>query len=208
MAVKYRVKKGDCISSIAAKYGHFPETIWDDPDNADLKIDREKPDILYEGDIVIVREKEEKQEGVATDNKYKFRRKGIPKMMEVQFLLLGEPRANQSYRLDLDGSLSDGSTDGNGWVKQAISPGARDALFIFDDGGKYELQLGHMDPVNITSGVQARLNNLRLYYGPIDGKNSPTLDLAIKSFQEQEGLDTSGQMDPATEDALAAASGE
>ena len=34
---KYTVKQGDCISSIADKYGFFPDIIWNDSKNSKLE---------------------------------------------------------------------------------------------------------------------------------------------------------------------------
>lgn len=207
MSLRYRVKQGDCISSIADAHGHLPDTIWFDPDNSGLREKRGNRDVLYEGDIVIVREKNIDTEAVSTDTKHVFRRKGIPKKMKVQFLLRGEPRASQPYRLELDGHLRNGKTDANGWTSHLISPQARIAVFIFEDDGTYTLELGLLDPVTETSGVQARLRNLGFYCGECDGNANEVLELAIRKFQESEGLDATGRMNATTENALKEAAG-
>jgi len=84
MPREHKVRQGECISSIAGKYGHFPETIWNDPANAQLKSKREdEPNILYAGDVVVIPDKRLKEESGATDERHRFVKKGVP----VQFRL-------------------------------------------------------------------------------------------------------------------------
>lgn len=62
---KYKVKQGDSICSIAFEHGLFPDTIWNDAKNSSLKQERKDPNVLYPGDVVYVRDKEEKQASCA-----------------------------------------------------------------------------------------------------------------------------------------------
>ncbi|MFH1075402.1 MAG: hypothetical protein V1753_00935 [Pseudomonadota bacterium] len=50
----YIVKQGDCIESIAFKHGLFWETVWNHPNNQQLKQERKNPNILLAGDKVFV----------------------------------------------------------------------------------------------------------------------------------------------------------
>jgi peptidoglycan hydrolase-like protein with peptidoglycan-binding domain len=59
----------------------------------------------------------------------------------------------------------------------------------------YELRLGHLDPVAEISGVQARLLNLGIYGGPVDGEMNPEFEAAIRVFQERNGLQPTGKLD-------------
>lgn len=194
---KYIVKQGDCISSIAFKYGLFPDTIWNDSKNSKLKQDRKDPNVLLPGDEVYIREKEEKEESCESEKKHRFKRKGVPERLRLQFMdEEGKGRANEAYVLDIDGELSDSKTDKDGKVEIWISPNAKKGKITFRDSGEeYELQLGELDPVTEVTGVQARLGNLGFYEGQVDGKMSEELENAIRYFQEKKGLDPTGKLD-------------
>ncbi len=170
-----------------------------DPKNRELKQERKDPNVLLTGDVVYVREKEEKEESCAAKQRHRFRRKGVPEKLIIQFKRQGEPRADEEYTLDIDGSLSDGKTDGDGKVEVTIPPNARKGKIVFREAGDaYDLDLGNLDPVTEVAGVQGRLRNLGFYAGAVNGKNSPELELAIRSFQEAEGLKITGKPDDST----------
>lgn len=194
---KYIVNQGDCISSIAFKYGLFPDTIWNDSKNSKLKQDRKDPNVLMPGDEVYIREKEEKEESCESEKKHRFKRKGVPERLRLQFMdEEGKGRANEAYVLDIDGELSDSKTDKDGKVEIWIPPNANKGKITFRDSGEeYELQLGELDPVTEVTGVQARLGNLGFYEGEVDGKMSEELENAIRDFQEKKGLDPTGKLD-------------
>ncbi len=196
---KHTVKQGDCIASIAFKYGFFPDSIWNDPDNRELKDEREDPNVLLPGDAVYIREKEEKEESCAAEKRHRFKRKGVPEKLMVQFKRAGEPRADADYTLDIDGTLSEGKTDGDGKVEVAIPPNARKGKITFrEEGDEYELELGELDPVSEISGVQGRLRNLGFFAGDPDGQVSPALEGAIRAFQETQDLEVTGDPDDKT----------
>ena len=58
----YEVKQGDCVSSIAGKYGMFWETIWNYSQNSELKNRRSDPNVLHPGDSIFIPEQELKEE--------------------------------------------------------------------------------------------------------------------------------------------------
>jgi len=194
---KYTVRQGDCISSIAFKYGLFPDTIWNDSKNNKLKQDRKDPNVLLPGDEVYIRDKEEKEESCSSEKKHRFKRKGVPERLRIQFMdEEDKPRSNESYTLEIDGDLSESKTDKDGKVEIWIPPNAKKGKITFPDSGEeYELELGELDPVTEITGVQARLSNLGFYEGEVDGKMCEELEQAIRDFQENKGLETTGKLD-------------
>ena len=67
MPINYQVKQGDCISSIAFEHGFFGDTIWNHPNNKDLKTKRQDPNILMPGDMVFVPDKRLKEVSESTN---------------------------------------------------------------------------------------------------------------------------------------------
>jgi len=83
---KHTVREGECVSSIANEHGLFPDTIWNHPDNSQLKQKRKDMNLLEVGDIVEIPEKEEKEESGATEQKHRFRKKGVPAKLRMKIL--------------------------------------------------------------------------------------------------------------------------
>ncbi len=195
----YKVKQGDCIESIAYKHGFFWETLWNLPENDELRRRRQDPNILFPGDEVFVPDKREKTESCATEKRHRFRKKGVPAKLIIRFKVEDEPRANEAYFLEIDGMLSEGQTDGDGEVEIFIPPDARKGKISFrKSGDEYELDLGDLDPITELSGVQGRLMDLGFYSGPVDGKMSEKLEQAIHAFQEKNDLEPTGTLDENT----------
>jgi N-acetylmuramoyl-L-alanine amidase len=115
-----------------------------------------------------------------------------------------KPRKNIPYILDIDGVLTRGNADNDGRIELSIPPNARSGKLILDAGTVNEqtipLNLGHLDPVDVDSGVAQRLNNLGFPCG--DGTDEATMSAALKAFQEKNGLRVSGSIDDATRNKL------
>jgi peptidoglycan hydrolase-like protein with peptidoglycan-binding domain len=96
-------------------------------------------------------------------------------------------------------------TDGEGALEIAIRPDAARALIILGDGtdDPIDLCLGALDPADSVTGVQARLTNLGVDVGPVDGILGPLTTAGIAEFQRQRGLPETGEIDEATSTKLA-----
>ncbi|MEW6368267.1 MAG: peptidoglycan-binding protein [Acidobacteriota bacterium] len=196
---QYTVKQGDCISSIADRYGLFWEQVWNHPSNSGLKANRRDPNVLRPGDLVYVPDKREKTEAGATDQLHRFRKKGVPAKLRLRLLDEDEPLANQPYSFEIDGRTYSGTTDSDGRIEQSIPPGARQGkLIVGESRDEYMLDLGHIDPISEISGVQARLNNLGYDCGAADGVVGPRTRTAIREFQRALGLRETGEADDQT----------
>ncbi|MDI7259575.1 MAG: peptidoglycan-binding protein [Thermodesulfobacteriota bacterium] len=195
----YKVKQGDCLSSIATRHGLFWEKVWNHPKNATLKEKRKDPNVLYPGDVIFIPDKEEKQVSEATEHRHRFRKKGTPAIIRLQLKIADRPRAQEPYILEINGEIFPGTTDTNGRLEHPIPPNAKKGKIIIGKRpDEYHLNLGHLDPIDGITGLQARLNNLGFDCGKIDGVVGPKTEAAIKAFQKQEGLTESGKTDQQT----------
>lgn len=207
--IKYVVKQGDCISSIAYSYGFLPDTVWNAPENERLRTHRgENGRILKAGDVVFIPDKRQKEVSASTDAKHRFRRKGVPEILRIQILdVHGEPRPNVAYELDFGFQRRKGQTDGDGVVCEGIPPNLESAKLIVEgdeeaDEYEYQLNLGGLDPAEDTAGIQMRLENLGFDTSVIDGPIDSKTNELLRRFQQREGLAETGEFDAPTRDRL------
>lgn len=200
------VRQGECIESIARAHGYLPDTLWNHPDNAQLKRERKDPSLLLPGDRVQVPDPRPRQEQAADGRKHRFRRKGLPSKLRVQVLRDGEPRKSEPYTLNIDGRLSKGTTDGDGVVEVPVPPDAQKGTLIVgkdeQDQQTFELRLSGLDPIASISGVQQRLENLG-YPCPASGALDEPTRGALGDFQRACDLEATGEPDQKTRDKLA-----
>ncbi len=207
---EYEVQPGDCVESVAHRAGHFWQTIWDHPRNAALKAARKNPNVLLPGDRLHVPPLRLKEVGAATDGRHSFVRRGVPSKLRVCVQQGGKPRKNEPYRLDVDGQIFEGVTDGAGFVEVAIPPSASRGELIVGAGRTnrqvFHLDLGGMDPITTVSGVQKRLQNLGYPCG-LSGQMDDDTSAAIALFQKSQDLPPTGELDQQTRDKLQQAHG-
>ena len=237
MPEDYTVQVGDCISSIAFERGFFWETIWNHPKNAELKQKRQDPNILKEGDIVHIPDKELKEESCATDQKHKFKIKGVPAKLKLRLMepprdekqpeedaaaedeshlddpvykpqeVNDEPVKNTPYKIEIDGKVvQEGNTDGEGKVEIPLPPNAKSGRIVLRPGTEDErvipLNLGGMDPISEISGIRKRLYNLGFPCQPTGDDAGDDLTIAIRQFQDNNGLKVTGKIDQQLKDKL------
>lgn len=200
----YVVKQGDCLETIAPRYGWTAQALWDAPENAALAEERGDLNCLQPGDRLEIPTPRQREESVPTDGKGRFRISRPRSRLRVRLLMGNDPRAGEAYRLEYDtGEQHEGSTDGDGWVDQPLPLATRQAtLYLCDDQEVHELAVGSLDPPTSTTGAQARLANLGHYFGEVDDTLGPATQAALRRFQAARGLDVTGELDDATADAL------
>ena len=105
--------------------------------------------------------------------------------------------------LDIDGTTTKGTLDGNGILEQFIPPNAKGGRVMFNGGKEIiPIRIGHLNPVDEVSGAQQRLNNLGFRCGSEDGDLDNATKAALLAFQQAHGLNPTGELDAATKGKL------
>lgn len=201
----YVVQQGEGISAIADAHGHYWQTIWDHPANADLQKNRANPEALLPGDRVTIPEKQPKWATCRTGQRHVFKRRGVPVRICLRLTHdKWEPLGGRRYELEVEGRTYGGTTDDDGLLEQWISTRARTAAlrtWIEEDAEPWilDLQIGHLNPLETASGLRGRLENL----GFDCGEDGEALSAAVRAFQQSAGLPATGALDGPTLDKLA-----
>ena len=188
---EHTVIQGEDINSIAFEYGFHPDTLWNAPENEDLKKKRRNPNILKEGDTLVIPAVTPNTVTVHSGKSHRFTYKGVTKSLKVQF---DTSKANQSYIVKIKtkcekpfGDLTS-SIDENGGLIETIPPNSIAGEIILDPGENEEtipFQLGTINPVDDGfQGVQAMLNNMGFYCGDEDDELGVRTIAAIREFQQ------------------------
>ncbi len=209
MAINHTVEQGEHLSRIAKEYGFADyHTIWDHPENAELKQRRLNPNVLYPGDQVFIPDRQEKQELRATEQRHRFRVKGQGLRLRVVARdAENQPIANARCVLAVEGNFHELTTDADGQIEQRIARTAQNATLTIQDSRAATndpllVMIGHLDPVEEISGQCARLNNLGYDAGPVgtaEGLDRLRFRSAVEEFQCDYGLRVDGVCGPQTQ---------
>lgn len=197
----YVAKAGDCVLSLAERFGFFWRTIWNHPENRELQTKRGSPSILFPGDRVTIPERTVGHVECGTDQLHRFVRKGVPNKVRLHFQDEGEPLAGMPWRANVEGKMFEGITDSQGGMEVTLPFGALECQITLGTGvseRRYAIRLGHLDPWNSFSGGQARLRNLGFLHGPSEGRPSAETVKAIREFQMFRFLEPTGEFDEPT----------
>jgi N-acetylmuramoyl-L-alanine amidase len=203
MPIRHFVQQGDCLSRIARRHGVKDwRTVWQAPENAELRRKRKNPNILFPGDIVSVPGSGVDGKDLACGSGHVHRFVANLATRRVKLTLLDEaggPLAKAAYRLAVGRTVFEGTTSQAGVLEHDVDAEAMEALLHLGPVVR-RLAIGHLNPVRDTddggvSGVQARLANLGYSPGRVDGVLGPRTAAAIREFQEAHGLEPTGTID-------------
>ena len=204
----HRTEPGDCLSSIALRYGFFPDTIWAESPNQALPKDRSQGWTLKPGDRIQIPAKRPGELTAAVGQRYVLRRRGVPEILRLRFLdVHGAARAGVAYLFAVRAASGDpiadrtGKTDGQGFLSEPIPPDAIDGQIQLQSGDGveiYDYKLGTVDPNSECSGWMARLWNLGFQWTVRDAPDPDQLKEMLSAFQVLNNLPVTGEPDEAT----------
>jgi N-acetylmuramoyl-L-alanine amidase len=199
------VQQGDCFSSLAAEFGMASwKDLYNLPGNAELTKNRKNPNVLLPGDVVEVPDSAVAKKDVpcATGKDYLF----VVQVPKVRLRLVikdwkGEPYTGKKYEVIVAGNKSTGRTDAAGLIDIPIPATAQDGhLKVWFDEDDPEnttpnmdrdLRIGHLDPVDSVTGVQARLKNLG-YACEVTGNLDDATLAAARAYRFKANLPEAG----------------
>lgn len=200
----HTVLQGEWLAQIARKYGFSDAgTLHDHPSNAEFRRKRPNGAILKPGDRIFIPEKQQKEVQVPTGKRSTFRLM-LPKT-KLRIVLhddAGEPIKNEPYKLNLGDDSYTGTSGGDGLIEIRIPVKETGEGALEVAGRMIPIRLGHLNPLDEVSGVQARLHNLGYDCGPINDEVSSHLSEALRVFQKTHGLEETGQIDETTRTTL------
>ncbi len=201
MSRRHIVQPGEGTSRIAMEYGHAPDTLWNDPDNAALREKRVHADILLPGDVLVVRDIAPKEVHVQTGRRHTFRRNGVPSRFHVQLCDETGPRKKLAYELSVDGAIVRGATDGEGWIRLWVPPDTREIKLFVEGVLERAFEIGRLDPIAERTGQAARLRSLGFLRHGADADED--IRAGLRAFQFMNDLAPTGEADGTTLDKLA-----
>ncbi len=205
MPTNHVVQQGESLYTIAQQNGFLNwRTIYDAPENDDLRQRRPNPQVLQPGDVVVIPDDQNPALTIPLDARIVVakRKRGFQPIRILMRQADGQPIANKDYRLSFNGGEARGKTDAAGLLREEIPVGITTATLQIGTE-THNLLIGFLDPLQDTTdggitGAQGRLKNLGLYSGPIDGKTNPDFEEAIRLFQSNQDLPETGEADEET----------
>jgi hypothetical protein len=208
MAGYHKVSQGEHVSGIAWQYGFSDYlVVWNHPNNADLKSQRQNPNVLFPGDSLFIPDFKQGEYARPTDKQHQF----VLKRPTLKLRLILEdqyekPIANATCLLTVDPDSHQVTSDGSGKVELEIQPSASKGTLVIQDaqqtpyaGMSIQFKIGNLDPVDQVSGQQGRLSNLGYFSGAIDGNTGTDFESAVEEFQCDQGLTVDGICGPRTQ---------
>lgn len=207
MPTSHTISLGECIGSLSKTAGFADyRKIHDDPANAKLKTDRPNPNVLAEGDLVSIPDRELKEVGGATETKHRFKVNRLATLVRIVVQDdAGTALTGKKYKLTLGSATFEGTTPSDGKIEHPIADDAKAGtleLWLKEGDGieglRFDLELGALEHESKDRACQARLLNLSFDCGGTGGTIDDATKDALRGFQKKNGLTVNGTLDAAT----------
>jgi hypothetical protein len=201
--IRHTVAQGETLAKIASRLGSVGwEKIYHHADNAGFRERRPNPNVIYPGDVITIPDAEPKEVSVAVDQAHRFRVKRPRHAVRLQVTdEAGQSLDGWLYALTAGTQTFEGKVDGV--IEHRVPLEVDRARLEVRQSNEvtarriaWNLEVGHLDPVDTLTGVQARLNNLGFGCGAVDDDAGPRTEASIRAFQASHGLEVDGQLGP------------
>jgi hypothetical protein len=202
MPKTHTVQQGECLASIARRYGFADwRAIYQHADNEPLRKLRPNPHLLYPGDKVVVPGLKAKEASVAAGRTHEFKVKARKIFLRLDVLEGHEGEGTQArYELAVDGLREplQGDVGADGRIDVRIPADTPQARLTLRDAQTdeilevIELRFGALDPVDTLSGVRQRLRRLGFVCAPGSQDMDPVTEAAVRAFQRRFELEEDG----------------
>ena len=199
------VKPGENLAQIARHYkiANWRE-IYHHSDNAKFRQLRPNPNILFEGDEVVIPEQKQKTVYVHTGANHRF----VVKESEPQKLVFcltdhaGKSLSDVPVTFELNGQSQTRASNSGGEVEITVKKTDLEEfpLNVYADPESdqpshcFIIKPGFLGPVDTVSGIQARLNSLGHDCGIADGIYGQKTKAGIESFEQANDLTPTGEL--------------
>jgi N-acetylmuramoyl-L-alanine amidase len=192
-ASEYAVQQGDRLPTIARAQGFLRwQTVWEFAANADLRKLRGTAHILLPGDkVAIPSQLSRKAEVPGGQAEYVVQ--SAAEVLRVRFAgVKSSDESPVTFRATPDtGDAVEGSLPADGQLEVDLPPATSKVHVELSRADSEEEQpflshdftVGGLDPSDTTSGIQARLQNLGFYQGPLSGSLDDDTRAAISHFR-------------------------
>ncbi len=204
----YVVRQGDYTSRIAARLGIDAEELWSLPGNRELARSRPDREVLSPGDILQVPEAPEASARISPHQNNRYRARVATTALSLVIRDGERPLPNE--RCAVHGMGRDPleiSTDGEGRLRLQVPTHVQEiTVLVLARRLSCPVRIGHLNPASGWSGVRQRLVHLGYLarLGVTEGHQASeeVVRVALRRFQEDQGLEVNGQDDPSTRERL------
>ncbi len=202
--VPHVVQQGDHLRKLAFLRGVSAEAVWQHETNRDLAARRKNSDTLCPGDVIHLPAEPPTTLDLRAKTRNRYRAKVPTVPLHLHLDTKGAPVTGQRYEVHGIGAGDPiiGTVPANGEIRVDVPVCVRELeIRLPESGTAIPVRLGDLDPIEEPSGVAQRLANLG-YLSSREDASPELVAAAIKAFQADHGLASSGSLDESTRRAL------
>ena len=202
MTQQHTVAQGETLLRIARQYGYqTSKALYNHPSNAEFKALRPDPNLIYPGDKITIPPKKEKFIPLRTNSINSFVVQNEKEYFRLQVSYDdGDDVAGKRVVLNIGSQTIDTVLPSNGLIEVELNENdsltGQVDLYLKEDQSSpsesFTAQVGHLDPIDTLSGVQARCNLLGFDCGTVDGINGSKTKAGVRDFQYEHDLEVDG----------------